>query len=223
LTNIDQLTGCAYTQQIMTRSINLYEAKTNLSQLVERAAAGEEIIIAKAGRPLARLVAFHQRREVRKPGLLKGEIRIAPDFDAPLPADIERGLRGGKLRLLLDTHAFLWWLEDSPSLSAQARAAISDASTEIFVSAATAWEIAIKHALGRLVFPIARIEEIVAEAGFVPLPVLMAHAVAAGALPQIHQDPFDRMLVAQAQKEGLTIMTDDRKIPHYAVAAMSAR
>jgi prevent-host-death family protein len=75
-------------------SINLYDAKTNLSQLVERAAAGEEFIIAKAGRPLARLVPLKSRGEPRTPGLLKGKIRIAPDFDAPLPDEMVRAFRG---------------------------------------------------------------------------------------------------------------------------------
>ncbi|MBF0307798.1 MAG: type II toxin-antitoxin system Phd/YefM family antitoxin [Alphaproteobacteria bacterium] len=78
----------------MPQTINLYDAKTTLSQLVERAAAGEEIIIAKAGRPLARLAPLRTRGEARVPGLLKGKVRIAPDFDEPLPEDIERAFRG---------------------------------------------------------------------------------------------------------------------------------
>jgi prevent-host-death family protein len=75
-------------------SINLYEAKTNLSQLVERAAAGEEIIIAKAGRPLARLMPLATPRGPRKLGLLRGQIRIGPDFDEPLPADQQAAFEG---------------------------------------------------------------------------------------------------------------------------------
>ena len=78
----------------MAQTVDLYDAKTNLSQLVERAAAGEEIIIAKAGRPLARLVPLQVRTEPRVPGLLKGKIRIGPDFDDPLPDDIARAFRG---------------------------------------------------------------------------------------------------------------------------------
>lgn len=78
----------------MPQPVNLYDAKTNLSQLVERAAAGEEIIIAKAGRPLARLVPLSTRTEPRRPGLLKGKIRMAADFDAPLPEEIARAFRG---------------------------------------------------------------------------------------------------------------------------------
>ncbi len=78
----------------MADPINLYDAKTNLSQLVERAAAGEEIIIAKAGRPMARLVPLQARSNPRVPGQLKGKISIGPDFDAPLPDDLARAFRG---------------------------------------------------------------------------------------------------------------------------------
>ena len=80
----------------MAKSFNLYEAKTSLSKLVERAAAGEEIIIAKAGRPMARLVPFARRQVPRRPGLLKGEIAIGADFDAPLPEDMQAAFDGKK-------------------------------------------------------------------------------------------------------------------------------
>lgn len=79
----------------MAETINLYEAKTHLSQLVERAAAGEEIIIAKAGRPKARLVPVQKTQRRRKPGLWKGRVWIADDFDDPLPDDILAGFEGG--------------------------------------------------------------------------------------------------------------------------------
>lgn len=75
-------------------SVNLYEAKTNLSQLVDRAAAGEEIIIAKAGRPMARLVPLRRRTTPRPLGLLKGEVMLGEDFDAPLPESVARAFRG---------------------------------------------------------------------------------------------------------------------------------
>ncbi|MFA6020355.1 MAG: type II toxin-antitoxin system Phd/YefM family antitoxin [Rhodospirillales bacterium] len=78
----------------MSTAVNLYEAKTQLSSLVERAAKGEEITIAKAGRPLARLVALKTVSKPRKPGLLKGQIRIGPDFDAPLPEGVASAFRG---------------------------------------------------------------------------------------------------------------------------------
>lgn len=77
----------------MSQPVNLYDAKTNLSQLVDRAAAGEEIIIAKAGRPMARLVPLDARTEPRIPGLLKGKIMIGPDFDAPLPDELATAFR----------------------------------------------------------------------------------------------------------------------------------
>ncbi len=79
----------------MAETINLYEAKTHLSQLVERAAAGEEIIIAKAGRPKARLVPIQKTQRRRKPGLWKGRVWISDDFDDPLPDDILAGFEGG--------------------------------------------------------------------------------------------------------------------------------
>lgn len=78
----------------MAKTVNIYEAKTNLSQLVERAAAGEEIIIAKAGQPRAKLVPLPVRKEPRKPGCLKGKIWISEDFDAPLPDEIQRAFGG---------------------------------------------------------------------------------------------------------------------------------
>ena len=124
------------------------------------------------------------------------------------------------MRLLLDTHILLWWLSDDASLPDAARAAIRDASSEVFVSAATAWEIAIKQALGKLEFPIAQLSEILAEEGFEALGIAIDHAVIAGGLPPHHGDPFDRMLVAQAQREGLTLVTVDAMIRRYAVAVL---
>jgi PIN domain nuclease of toxin-antitoxin system len=124
------------------------------------------------------------------------------------------------VRLLLDTHILLWWLADDPALPAAARTAIGDPASEVFVSAASAWEIAIKHALGRLDFPIAQMTAILDEAGFTPLGIEVAHGVIAGALPPHHNDPFDRILVAQAQHEGMTIVTVDTMIRRYAVAVL---
>jgi len=124
------------------------------------------------------------------------------------------------VRLLLDTHILLWWLADDPSLPAAAKSAIGDPESEVFVSAATAWELAIKRALGRLEFPIAQMGAILDEAGFTPLGIEVEHGVIAGALPPHHHDPFDRMLIAQAQHEGLTIVTVDSMIRRYAVAVL---
>ena len=122
------------------------------------------------------------------------------------------------MRLLLDTHILLWWLADDPALSKRARMLIGEPDSEIFVSAATAWEIAIKRAIGKLDFPTDRLNDILAEGGFTPLAVTVSHAVLAGDLPRHHGDPFDRMLVAQACLEGLTLITTDPLMRAYAVA-----
>lgn len=79
----------------MAKTVNLYEAKTHLSELVERAARGEEVVIAKAGQPRARLVPIARPQRARKPGAWKGRVVIAPDFDAPLPADVLAAFEGG--------------------------------------------------------------------------------------------------------------------------------
>ncbi len=116
-------------------------------------------------------------------------------------------------RLLLDTHAFLWWKENNPRLSLHARDAIADAKL-IFVSAASAWEIAIKSSLGRIRLP-RPFSEGVDESGFLELPIQFRHAAAVELLPSHHADPFDRMLVAQAKVERLVIVTHDRAIEPY--------
>ena len=118
-------------------------------------------------------------------------------------------------RLLLDTHVFLWWRSDSRKLRAAARRAIAVADV-VFVSAATAWEAALKIALGRLRVP-DTIEAGVVDSGFEKLPIALPHAEAAARLPPHHADPFDRMLVAQAQIEGLTLVTHDRRLGRYEV------
>ncbi len=118
-------------------------------------------------------------------------------------------------RLLLDTHVFLWWRADSRMLKRAAREAITGAEV-IFVSAASAWEAAIKVALGRLRIP-ASIESGVIDSGFEKLPIGFSHAETAGALPHHHSDPFDRMLVAQAKIEGLTLVTNDRRLEPYEI------
>jgi PIN domain nuclease of toxin-antitoxin system len=122
------------------------------------------------------------------------------------------------LRLLLDTNVFLWWRADDRRLSEASRTAIAGAEA-VFVSAATAWEAAIKAALGRLVYP-DTIEAGVEASGFEKLGITLAHAERAGALPRHHADPFDRMLVAQALAEGLTLVTNDRTLRRYGVSIL---
>lgn len=125
-------------------------------------------------------------------------------------------------RLLLDTHVLLWWLSDDAALGEQARALIGDARNEVLVSAATIWELTIKRAKGLLQAP-ADFEVLVTDEGFSELAISLFHARQAGALPELHRDPFDRMLVAQAQAEGLELITADALIPQYGVRCLSAR
>ncbi|CAA6604190.1 PilT protein domain-containing protein [Rhodospirillaceae bacterium LM-1] len=127
------------------------------------------------------------------------------------------------MRLLLDTHVLIWWLNDDEQLSSEARKAIADPGSEVFVSSASVWEIAIKQALGKLEFPVARISGIIEEAGFAPLGIEVAHAILAGSLPRHHDDPFDRMLIAQAKTEGMAIVTADAMFERYGVPALAAR
>ena len=124
-------------------------------------------------------------------------------------------------RLLLDTHVLLRALADDADLAPATRSAITDSANEVFVSAASVWEIAIKRALGKLRAPNA-MDSVIAESGFTELVVTSFHAEQAGGLPMHHRDPFDRMLVAQAQAEGLSIVTADSRIPLYGVRTIAA-
>jgi PIN domain nuclease of toxin-antitoxin system len=120
-------------------------------------------------------------------------------------------------RLLLDTHAFLWWLSDNPKLKRRAREAIADNTSLVHVSAATIWEIAIKAQLGRLDPGTDRIDQEIPANNFVELPISAQHALRAGNLPPHHHDPFDRMLVAQAQIEDLIMVTHDKVFRSYGI------
>lgn len=120
------------------------------------------------------------------------------------------------MRLLLDTHILLWWLADDPLLPRSAATAIADADTEVVVSAATAWEIALNKASGRLDAPDDLLGALAANE-FDALPISAEHAVTAGALPLHHSDPFDRVLIAQAAAEDLTLVSVDRRFSDYDV------
>lgn len=124
------------------------------------------------------------------------------------------------MRALLDTHAFLWWITDDPRLPHKARGIISEGENELYLSAASGWEIAIKARLGRLQLPDDPerfIPEQLALNAIESLPVQMSHALRVHALPDYHRDPFDRLLIAQAQLEGLPILTEDGRIARYRV------
>ena len=123
--------------------------------------------------------------------------------------------------LLLDTHVLLWWLDDPTSLDAAARRLIADPGNRVFVSAAVAWEITIKRQLGKLEAP-DDFEEALEEERFQHLPITVPHALAVAELPPIHADPFDRIQVAQARLECLTIVTRDATIPNYDVPCVRA-
>jgi PIN domain nuclease of toxin-antitoxin system len=116
---------------------------------------------------------------------------------------------------LLDTHALLWWLFDSPELSGAVRGLIADRSNAVYVSAANAWEIATKYRLGRLPEAAQLVQDIpgwVQKAGFLELPVSLAHAQRAGSFQQPHRDPFDRMLAAQSLLEDLPLISCDDEL-----------
>lgn len=121
------------------------------------------------------------------------------------------------MRLLLDTHIALWAITDSPKLCAQARELICLPTAEVHVSAASVWEIAIKHSLGRHKMPVSATEVVryFAESGYVLLAITAEHAVATQTLAPIHADPFDRMLVAQALTEPLRLLTHDAVVASY--------
>ncbi len=118
---------------------------------------------------------------------------------------------------LLDTHVLLWWFSQSSRLKANVRALIADPQTQIVVSAASFWEAAIKRARGRLTFDTAALVGAVVGSGIRQLAITTEHAIAAGDLPRHHDDPFDRMLVAQAIAESLTIVSNDSRLRLYAV------
>lgn len=124
------------------------------------------------------------------------------------------------MRLLLDTHAFLWWLDDSPKLSEEARQAIASPVSTVYISSASIWEISIKAKLGKLKLVSSDpVQEIDAN-NFLELPIEASHAWRAGNLPRHHEDPFDRMLIAQAQSEELILVTRDSAFQDYGVSIL---
>lgn len=127
------------------------------------------------------------------------------------------------MKYLLDTHVFLWWISDHAGLSIAARTIIQNPSNIIYLSAASCWEIAIKIGIGRLELPddpAKFIPEQLAVNHFSGLPIHLSHAFEVQSLPKLHKDPFDRMLVAQARIEALTVLTGDPMITRYDVPSI---
>ncbi len=125
------------------------------------------------------------------------------------------------MRLLLDSHVALWWLTDSTDLGPVSRAEITGA-TEVYFSPVSPWELGIKRALGRLHMPDGFADELL-QSGFRELAITSVHAASAADLPPHHRDPFDRMLIAQANAEALTLVTADDAVGAYEVATLDAR
>ncbi|GGN36631.1 PIN domain nuclease of toxin-antitoxin system [Actinoplanes campanulatus] len=122
------------------------------------------------------------------------------------------------MSLLLDTHVVLWWLTDDPTLAAEIKDRL-DHDPDVYISPATIWEVAIKQSLGKLENP-ADLAERIRDSGFRHLNITAEHGIVAGRLPLIHRDPFDRMLIAQAQVEHLTLVTRDAHIHKYDVSVL---
>lgn len=118
------------------------------------------------------------------------------------------------MRLLLDTHVYLWWLQDHPNLSSQAKEKIATAQ-EVYISSASIWEASIKVGLGKLEVDLGALVTEIAKSGFLELPITSAHALAVRGLPDIHRDPFDRMLIAQTITEPLKLLTNDELLRGY--------
>lgn len=123
------------------------------------------------------------------------------------------------MSLLLDTHVVLWWLADDPTLSDDVKSRL-DADPDVYVSSATVWEVAIKQAIGKISQP-ADLPEVIRGSGFRELPIRSEHAIVAGRLPLLHRDPFDRMLIAQAKCENLTLVTRDARCQKYEVDVLA--
>lgn len=121
------------------------------------------------------------------------------------------------MKLLLNTHTLIWWLKNDPTLFEGAKKAISNPDNLVFISAASAWEIAIKKSLGKLDAP-DDLETQIEKHNFQLLPITIAHGVAVGKLPWHHKDPFDRIIIAQAICESMTIITRDKKFNSYNIS-----
>jgi len=188
--------------------ITIHEAKTQLSKLIERALAGEDIVISSANHPVVRLVPVEARPAVRQFGAFKGKAKGLPRSSRRCPT--RNSITGNEMRALLDTHALLWWLDGDRKLSTRARHLIERDDVEIFVSAASAWEIATKMRSGKLPGAVEVAEDlpgVLRSQRFTSLSITVRHAQAAGLLVWPRRDPFDRMHAAQAILEGMPLVS----------------
>ena len=119
------------------------------------------------------------------------------------------------MKLLLDSHIFVWWSAGDRRLGRRAEKMLLAPGAELFISAASWWELAVKQAIGKLRLDIPKTRHSLDQRGVIGIPVTIAHAEQAGALPALHGDPFDHMLVAQAICEGMTLLTRDAKLKRY--------
>lgn len=121
------------------------------------------------------------------------------------------------MKLLLDTHALLWWLGDDEQLGPRARELIEDPANDILISVVSLWEIVVKSRVGKLLADIRDITDAIPRAGFVLLEIRTAHLLTLAGLPMHHRDPFDHLLIAQSIAEDATLISEDRNIPRYPV------
>ena len=205
---------------------NITEAKTNLSQLIKRALAGHDVVIARGDEPLVKLTPIEQDLSPRVGGQWAGKVEFHGDFrftDDEIDELFSRThLSGATMTpLLLDTCTLIYWATRPDELTDEARLSIGSGRSFVFVSAASAMEIAIKRRVGKLTSP-TDIEWLLRQNRFNELPVTVAHAEATTELPMLHKDPFDRLIVAQARCENLTLVTRDRVIKKYDVPTIAA-
>ncbi len=212
----------------MVKLINIQAAKTHLFRIVEEVVEGDDVVLAKSGKPMVRLVRYAQTREARQPGRLAGKSWEAPDCWQPGDSEMESSIeepilredsvlmpvlprRPRALRLLLDSHVVVWWLTSPERLSAETRALIATPGNDILLSAASIWELGLKVARRKLVLLDDYLDSPLGD-GFEELPVTIEHAQRAMRLPPLHGDPFDRVLIAQALEEDLLLVTADQVI-----------
>ena len=201
------------------KTVNIHEAKTHLSKLVEGAVNGEPFVIAKAGRPLVRVEALTMpgRDEVKAARFPARRVRDARRLRSHGAGGDRDPVRHRLMKCLLDTHLLIWAASDPARLSSTARERIEDIDNDLYFSVASLWEIVIKNALGRADFRVdaSRLRRGLSDNDYVELGVEGNHVLAVASLPALHRDPFDRVLIAQAKVEGLMLLTADGAMAGY--------